>query len=74
MAGFVGIRIHSGGGVITRMFVPETKGIALKPSELTPETIFARIDEIVDESDYRPRSTVDEVGISLMEAIQRRDA
>ena len=68
-----GLMLHSGGSVVTAMFVPETQGVAFARGALSPSTVFARLDEIIDEHEYRrPRST-DDVGIALFEAVAARD-
>ena len=59
--------------MVTSMFVPETRGVVFPRDGFTPAAIRARLDDILDEREYRrPRSTED-VGVTLYEAIAKRD-
>lgn len=69
-----GLLLHSGGAVVTRMFVPETRGVAFPRDRFAPEDIFARLDEILDEAGYRTPVSTDDVGISSRAMVSARDA
>jgi len=70
-----GLYLHAGGGVVTSMSLPETRGVAFARDGFTPSAIHARLGEILDRTDQAlERSSVDEVGAALFAAIQARDA
>jgi hypothetical protein len=68
-----GLLLHSGGGMVTSMFVPETRGVVFPRDGFTPAAIRARLDDILDEREYRRPKSVDDVGVALYEAIAKRD-
>lgn len=68
-----GLFLHTGGGMVTSMFLPETRGVIFPREALTPAAIRARLDDILDEREYRRPKSVDDVGRQLYEAVAKRD-
>lgn len=68
-----GLMLHSGGGAVTRMFIPETRGVVFDRTAFTPSQIYAQLSEVLDEADYRTPQSTGEVGEALFNAVRQRD-
>lgn len=68
-----GLMLHSGGGVVTRMFLAETQGVTFPREQFTPATIAAQMPEITDPQGCRHPRSIEEVGTALFNAIVARD-
>jgi NAD(P)-dependent dehydrogenase (short-subunit alcohol dehydrogenase family) len=60
---------HCGGGFVARVFVGETKGIVFEARSMTPETVLAGLQAIMDETGYAVPVTSDNSGAHLSASI-----
>ena len=64
-----GEMFHCGGGFVARVFVGETDGTVYTLDTMSPESVLAGMDRIMDEADYAIPATSDRSGAHLSAAI-----
>lgn len=64
-----GEMFHCGGGMVTRVFVGETPGTVFTAETMTPESVLAGMNRIMDETGYAIPATSDRSGAHLSAAI-----